>query len=71
MSQSVGKGVLIDAVKGLRQSWSRCSASWSDQNAKQFEADYISNLDAPVRQACDAMDRLQSACDEARRTCGE
>ena len=69
MSQAVGKGMLIDAVKHLRLSWKRCSSSWSDQNADRFAAEYIENFDPLVRRACDAMDRLQSACDEARRTC--
>ncbi|MFG0245297.1 MAG: hypothetical protein ACF8MF_04505 [Phycisphaerales bacterium JB052] len=67
MSQSSGKGILTDAVKQLRLSWRRCKPSWSDQNAEHFEQDFISNLDQPVRQSCDAMDRLQSACDAARR----
>jgi len=67
MSLSSGKGMLTDSMKQLRISWRRCKASWTDQNAERFEADFISNLDPIVRQACDAMDRLQSACDEARR----
>ena len=67
MSLSSGKGMLTDAVKHLRVSWRRCKSSWADQNAERFEQDFIANLDQPTRQACDAMDRLQSACDEAKR----
>lgn len=67
MSHSSSKGLLTDAVKQLRISWTRCKSSWMDHTAERFEEDYISNLDQPVRQACEAIDRLQSACDEARR----
>ena len=67
MSHSSSKGVITDAVKQLRASWGRCKSSWTDQNAERFEDEYIARLDQPVRQACEAIDRLQSACDEARR----
>tara|TARA_A100001391_G_scaffold186599_1_gene155893 strand:- start:2886 stop:3098 length:213 start_codon:yes stop_codon:yes gene_type:complete len=67
MSHSSSKGVITDAVKQLRASWARCKSSWTDQNAERFEDEYIARLDQPVRQACEAIDRLQSACDEARR----
>lgn len=67
MSHSSSKGVITDAVKQLRVSWVRCKSSWTDQNAERFEEEYIARLDQPVRQACEAIDRLQSACDEARR----
>ena len=69
MSQTVGKGMLIDAVKQLRVSWNRCQSSWNDENAKHFENEFLGHLDSAARQACDAMDRLQSACEEARRVC--
>ncbi len=67
MSHSSSKAILIDSMKHLRASWVRCKSSWADQNAERFEEDYIARLDQPVRQACEAIDRLQSACDEARR----
>lgn len=69
MSLSSSKGVLTDAVKSLQVSWQRCKGSWSDQNAEQFERDFLSKIDSATRQACDAMDHLRSACDEARRAC--
>lgn len=69
MSLSSSKAVLTDSVKLLRLSWQKCSSSWSDQKAEQFEHDYLSRIDPAARQACDAMDHLRSACDEARRAC--
>ncbi|MHA7813702.1 MAG: hypothetical protein ACX94C_09955 [Phycisphaerales bacterium] len=69
MSQSVGKGMLVDAVKNYRIAWRRCNARWDDQNADRFAEEYVNSFDPLVRRAIDAMDRLQSACDEARRTC--
>jgi hypothetical protein len=69
MSLSSSKGVLTDAVKSLRVSWQRCNTTWLDHNAEQFERDFLSRIDPAARQACDAMDHLRSACDEARRAC--
>jgi hypothetical protein len=67
MSTSAGKAILIDSVKQLNISWKRCKQSWSDQAADRFEEDYLAHLEGATRQACNAIDRLQSACDEARR----
>ena len=66
---SSGKGQLMDAVKSLSLSWRRCRTSWLDQNAERFEKDFIDGIEPAARQACNAMDRLESACDEARRAC--
>jgi len=61
--------MLVDAVKNYRIAWRRCNARWDDQNADRFAEEYVNSFDPLVRRAIDAMDRLQSACDEARRTC--
>ena len=69
MSHSSSKSVIIDSVKSLRGSWNTCAVSWSDQNAEQFEKEYLSGIESAARRACDAIDHLRSACDEARRSC--
>ena len=69
MSQSVGKGILADAVRGLNHSWQRCHASWIDVASARFEHEYISPVERAARQSGDAMDRLQTVCDEAKRAC--
>jgi hypothetical protein len=69
MSQSAGKGMLSDAVKSLHAGWRRCRDAWSDQASQQFERDFIDPVEPAARRAYDAMDRLQSACDDARRAC--
>ncbi len=69
MSRSSGVGILSDAVKSLHQSWQRCRSSWSDQNADRFEAEFIDPVENAARQSRDAMERLQSICEEARRAC--
>lgn len=66
---SAGKGQTMDAVKSILISWRRCRASWQDHNAEQFEKDFIEGIEPAARQACNAMDRLESACDEAKRAC--
>ncbi len=69
MSQSAGKGVLTDAVRKLHLAWRRCRESWSDATAENFEQEFIEPVDRAARQSHDAMDRLQSMCEEAKRAC--
>ena len=69
MSRSSGVGILSDAVKGLHRSWERCRSSWTDQNADRFEKEFIDPIESAARQSRDAMERLQSICEEARRAC--
>ena len=69
MSRSSGVGILSDAVKGLHRSWHRCQSSWTDQNADRFEKEFIHPVESAARQSRDAMERLQSICEEARRAC--
>lgn len=69
MSLSAGKGILADAAKAVHRAWGRCRESWTDQNAEQFGRDFIDPIEPATRQTIEAMDRLQSACDEARRAC--
>jgi len=69
MSQSAGKGMIADAVKSLHISWRRCRASWTDSNADKFEQEFIAPIERAARQTRDAMDRVQSMSDEAKRAC--
>lgn len=69
MSRSSGVGILSDSVKGLHRAWQRCRSSWTDQNADGFEAEFIAPIESAARQSRDAMERLQSVCEEARRAC--
>lgn len=66
---SAGKGILMDAVKAIHIAWRRCRVSWTDQNAERFAQDFIDYIEPTSRQACNAMDRLESVCDEAKRAC--
>ncbi len=69
MSQSAGKGILADAVKQLKRSWRPCRETWTDHNAERFESEFIAPVEPAARQAIEAMERLQAACDDARRAC--
>jgi len=69
MSQSSGVGILGNAVKGLHLAWQRCRSSWMDQTANRFEKEFIDPIESAARQSCDAMERLQSICEEAKRAC--
>jgi len=69
MSRSSGVGVLGDAVKGLHIAWRRCRSSWTDKAADRFEKEFVDPVDGAARQAHDAMERLQTMCERARRAC--
>ena len=69
MSRSSGAGILSDAVKGLHLAWQRCRSSWTDQTADRFEKEFIEPVEGAARQSRDAMERLQSICEEAKRAC--
>ena len=69
MSQAAGKGILADAVGVLHHAWHRCHSAWNDSTATKFEQEFVSPVESAARQAGDAMDRLQSVCDEAKRAC--
>ncbi|MFK7884133.1 MAG: hypothetical protein AB8F26_08130 [Phycisphaerales bacterium] len=69
MSMSAGKGILADSTKALYRAWRRCQEHWTDENARRFGQEFIDPIEPATRQTIEAMDRLQSACDEARRTC--
>lgn len=69
MSQSAGKGMLNESVKSLGIAWMRCQDIWADDTARQFGEDFIAPVEPAARRVYGAMDRLQSACDEARRSC--
>ncbi|MBK7405179.1 MAG: hypothetical protein IPJ41_11245 [Phycisphaerales bacterium] len=69
MSLSVGRGLLLDAQKRFVQDWARLRESWTDQNAEAFEHRYIDPVDAHVRRASEAMERLAEIAAAARRAC--
>ncbi len=69
MSRSSGVGILSDAVKQLHFAWERCRSSWSDQTADRFGEQFIDPVESAARQSREAMERLQSICEEAKRAC--
>jgi hypothetical protein len=69
VSLGAGRGMLSDTVRALKREWQRCRQSWDDQAAKRFDEHFIAPVEPAARQTMEAMERLQSAADEARRAC--
>lgn len=69
MSLGGGSGMMTDAVRALWRQWRQCRESWDDRTAQRFEDEFIAPIDPAARQALEAMERLRSAADEARRAC--
>jgi len=64
-----GRGMLTDAVRALKREWQRCRNAWDDQTARRFETKHLAPIDPAARQTLEAMERLQTAADDARRAC--
>lgn len=69
MSLNASALELANGLKGARQVWDRARENWNDAVARDFEANTWDVLDAGIRAAIQAMDRLAPILERARREC--
>lgn len=69
MSLNASALELANGLKAARQVWERARESWNDAVARDFEAGTWDVLDAGLRAAIGAMDRLAPILERARREC--
>jgi len=69
MSVVEGRAKLIKAGKTLMADWQQVKESWRDENCRQFEKKYISQLETDIRAAAQAMEHIASMLAGARRDC--
>lgn len=67
---TAGLGKLMQAEKDLRSQWENARADWRDENARQFEQNFVSPLLARLRNVESALVHLGAVLQEARRDCG-
>lgn len=71
MSASDSRAKLVQATKKLLQDWQRVRETWRDDNCFQFDKKYIAPLEADIRTAVLAMERMAEMIDRARHDCSD
>lgn len=70
MSAFEGHAKLVQAAKKLMLEWHEVREIWRDENCLAFEKKYITPLEAGIRAAMVAMERMGSTLEKARHDCG-
>ncbi len=70
MSAFEGHAKLVQAAKKLMLEWHDVKEIWRDENCLAFEKKYIAPLEAGIRAATVAMERIGSTLEKARNDCG-
>ncbi len=69
MSATESRAKLVQAGKKLLADWQQTRENWRDENARRFEQRYMAPLEANIRSAVLAMERIGSALEAARHDC--
>jgi hypothetical protein len=69
MSAIDGRAKLVQASKKLLAEWQQTRENWRDENARRFEQQYMAPLEANIRSAVLAIERIGSALEGARQDC--
>jgi hypothetical protein len=69
MSAIEGRAKLVQAGKKLMTDWQQTRENWRDENARRFEQQYMAPLEASIRSAVLAIERIGSAIEGARQDC--
>ena len=71
MSASDSRAKLVQMTKKLLQDWQRVREVWRDENCVQFDKKYIAPLEADVRAAALAMERIAAMIEKAQYDCSD
>lgn len=71
MSTSDSRAKLVQAAKKLLSDWQRVQEAWRDENCLQFDKKYVSPLEANIRAAVVAMERMAAMIEKAEHDCGD
>lgn len=69
MSMSAARVTIGDAAKVLATKWTAVKEQWGDEQSRQFETEFITPIDAKVRQAVEAILEFEAEFAAARRAC--
>ncbi|MEN6424694.1 MAG: hypothetical protein ABFE13_04990 [Phycisphaerales bacterium] len=71
MSASDSRAKLVQAAKKLLWDWQRVREAWRDENCLQFDKKYIAPLEADIRAAVLAMERMAGMIEKAQHDCAD
>ncbi|MEN6336402.1 MAG: hypothetical protein ABFE01_19280 [Phycisphaerales bacterium] len=71
MSTADSRAKLVQATKKLLSDWQRVREAWRDDNCVQFDKKYVAPLEASIRAATMAMERVAGLIDRAEHDCGD
>jgi len=70
MSAIESRAKLVQAAKKLKRQWEQARELWRDENCRQFEKDVMEPLEADVRAAVVAFERVGTMLHNAQQDCG-
>jgi len=71
MSAIESRAKLVQATKKLMAEWALVRETWRDENCRQFEKKYMAPLEADVRAAVLAIERIGAMLHNAQHDCGD
>jgi hypothetical protein len=71
MSASDSRAKLVQMTKKLLQDWQRVREVWRDENCVQFDKKYIAPLEADIRAAVLAMERIAAMIEKPQYDCSD
>jgi len=62
---------LIQAAKKLMTEWQQVEEAWRDDNCQQFSKNYMAPLEASIRAAAQALERMDAMLAGAQQDCAD
>ncbi len=69
MSTIESRARLVQAAKKLLADWEQVQEAWRDDNCRQFDKRYMAPLQASIRAAAVAMERMGTVLEGAQQDC--
>lgn len=71
MSALESRAKLIQAARHLTTEWQHVQEAWRDDNCRQFDKKYMTPLEASIRAAAQALERMEAMLDSAQKDCAD
>ncbi len=71
MSASDSRAKLVQATKKLLSDWQQVREAWRDENCVRFDKEYVGPLEADIRAAVLAMERVAAMIERAQSDCSD
>jgi len=71
LSLSTGQAKLKEAGRELAARWGETRGCWHDEVARRFETEFVEPLLAALRDAQEAMSRMDAVVEQVRHDCAD